>query len=51
MVKKEEIQSISERIKKIHDLLKIDHIRECFDKKKKEISDPHFWKKKNLKIL
>ncbi len=43
-MKKEEIQSISERIHKIYDILKIDKIQIHLDKKQEKISNPNFWK-------
>ncbi|WP_185876796.1 peptide chain release factor 2 [Blattabacterium cuenoti] len=44
MIKKEDIQSISERIQKIHDFLKVDEIEKSFNKEKKKMSNPDFWK-------
>ncbi len=44
MIKKEEVESISERIHKIHDILKIDQIKAFFEKEQKKISNPSFWK-------
>lgn len=44
MIKKEEILSISERIHKIYDVLKIDQIQESLSKEQKKISNPNFWK-------
>ncbi|WP_185852112.1 peptide chain release factor 2 [Blattabacterium cuenoti] len=44
MIKKEEIQSISERIHKIYDILRIDQIKEHINKEQEEISNPNFWK-------
>ncbi|QIK16479.1 peptide chain release factor 2 [Blattabacterium sp. DPU] len=44
MIKKDEIQSISERIHKIYDILKIDQIKEHISKKQKKTSNPNFWK-------
>ncbi|WP_185860681.1 peptide chain release factor 2 [Blattabacterium cuenoti] len=44
MTKKEEIQSISERIHKVYDILKIDKIKEYITKEQENISNPNFWK-------
>ncbi|WP_185872189.1 peptide chain release factor 2 [Blattabacterium cuenoti] len=43
MIKKEEIQSLSERIYKIYDILKINKIKKLLDKNQKMISNPNFW--------
>ncbi|WP_185867109.1 peptide chain release factor 2 [Blattabacterium cuenoti] len=45
MIKKEEIQSISKRIHKIYDILKIDQIKaDIINKEQEKISNPNFWK-------
>ncbi|BBA17480.1 peptide chain release factor 2 [Blattabacterium cuenoti] len=44
MIKKEEIQSISERIHRIYSILKIDQIKKHIDKEQEKISNPNFWK-------
>ncbi|WP_185849188.1 peptide chain release factor 2 [Blattabacterium cuenoti] len=44
MIKKEEIQSLSERIHKIYNILKIDQIQEYINKEQEKISSPNFWK-------
>ncbi|WP_185868995.1 peptide chain release factor 2 [Blattabacterium cuenoti] len=43
MIKKEEVQSLSEKIHKIRDFLKIDKIENSLNKEKQKISDPSFW--------
>ncbi|AGW85842.1 Peptide chain release factor 2 [Blattabacterium sp. (Nauphoeta cinerea)] len=44
MIRKEEIQSISERIHKIYDILKIDQIKENINKEQEKTLNPDFWK-------
>ncbi|ACY40094.1 peptide chain release factor 2 [Blattabacterium sp. (Blattella germanica) str. Bge] len=44
MIKKEEIQSISEKIHRMHDVLKIDQIKAILDKEQNQILNPNFWK-------
>ncbi|AFJ90991.1 peptide chain release factor 2 [Blattabacterium sp. (Blaberus giganteus)] len=50
MIKKEEIQSISEKIHKIYDILKIDKIQKYIEEK---TSNPNYWKnyKKSQKFI
>ncbi|AWU43534.1 peptide chain release factor 2 [Blattabacterium sp. (Cryptocercus kyebangensis)] len=43
MITKEEIQSISERINRIHKVLNLDKINEYLDKEQKKILKPNFW--------
>ncbi|WP_185857920.1 peptide chain release factor 2 [Blattabacterium cuenoti] len=47
MIKKEEIQSISERIHKIYDILKIDKMKKHINQEQEKISNPNFWKNYN----
>ncbi|WP_185861236.1 peptide chain release factor 2 [Blattabacterium cuenoti] len=44
MIRKEEIQSLSERIQKIYNILKIDEIKEYINKGQKKTLNPNFWK-------
>lgn len=44
MIKNEDIQSISERINKLQEVLNIDQIKESIEKEEKKISNPNFWK-------
>ncbi|WP_185870803.1 peptide chain release factor 2 [Blattabacterium cuenoti] len=44
MIKKEEIQSLSERINRIHDVLNIKEMKIFLDKEQKKFFDPNFWK-------
>ncbi len=43
----EEIESISNRIHKIHDILNINQIKHNLYQEQKKISDPNFWNEKN----
>ncbi|WP_185856717.1 peptide chain release factor 2 [Blattabacterium cuenoti] len=49
MIKKEEIQSISERIHRIYDILKIDQIKKHLNEEQEQISNPDFWQDYNKK--
>ncbi|WP_185859858.1 peptide chain release factor 2 [Blattabacterium cuenoti] len=44
MIKKEDIQSISERINKLQEVLNIDQIKESINKEEIKILNPNFWK-------
>ncbi|WP_185851287.1 peptide chain release factor 2 [Blattabacterium cuenoti] len=45
MIKKEEIQSISDRIHKLKEILDIENIKKFIEKEQEKISNPNFWKK------
>ncbi|WP_185869578.1 peptide chain release factor 2 [Blattabacterium cuenoti] len=47
MINKEEIQSISDRVNRIYNMLNIEKVKENFDKEQKKISTIDFWKKNN----
>ncbi|AWU42990.1 peptide chain release factor 2 [Blattabacterium punctulatus] len=47
MIIKDEIQSISERINKIHKVLNIDEINKYLDKEQKKFLNPHYWNNYN----
>ncbi|WP_341655648.1 peptide chain release factor 2 [Blattabacterium cuenoti] len=49
MIKKEEIQSISERIYRIYNILKIDQIKKHINKEQEKMYNPNFWKNYNKK--
>lgn len=44
MIKNEDIQSISEKINKLQEVLNIDQIKESIEKEEKKISNQNFWK-------
>ncbi len=44
MIKKEDIQSISERINKLQEVLNIDQIKDSINKEEIKILNPNFWK-------